>query len=91
MNLPLNGGLRLFFANDTDLYQMSKQNTGEQHIRLGFRFLRPLTSHTKLIIKRGLTFGQNQLKSKCLTTVSFLRFKGSDTRAEERGEDKTRI
>ena len=43
------------------------------------------------ISKRGLTFGRNQLKMKWLTSVSLSRFKWSDTRADERGESKTRI
>ena len=56
VNLPLNGGCSMLFANETELSQSSNQNTGKQHISLGFRFLRRLTRHTKLIGKRGLHF-----------------------------------
>ena len=81
----------MLFANNTELSQGSNQNTGEQHIRLGFSFLRRLTRHIKLISKRGLMFGKNQMKSKWLTSMSILVFKGSETREDEIRKGKTMI
>ena len=67
----------MYYANETKLSQRSKQNTGEQHISLGFRFLRILKKHKKLISKRRLTFGRKKFEKYIANVcVNFGAFNG---------------